>query len=117
MLEKDARGEGLRARLFAGRPASLDPALLGETSFPEGKRGAEIFGKWVADTLAADGWPREEPQERSWYKSAWFWGILLGVGVAAALGAGGGGGGSGGSSGRHRRGEFLNIERDRDFRI
>ena len=99
MLEKDARGEGLRARLFAGRPASVDPALLGETSFPEGKRGAEIFGKWVADTLAADGWPREEPQERPWYKSAWFWGILLGVGVAAALGAGGGGGGSGGSSG------------------
>jgi len=99
MLEKDARGEGLRARLFAGRPANLDPALLGETSFPEGKRGAEIFGKWVADTLAADGWPREEPQERPWYKSAWFWGILLGVGAAAALGAGGGGGGSGGSSG------------------
>ena len=99
MLEKDARGEGLRARLFAGRPASLDPALLGETSFPEGKRGAEIFGKWVAEALAADGWPREEPQERPWYKSAWFWGILLGVGVAAALGAGGGGGGSGGSSG------------------
>ena len=99
MLEKDARGEGLRARLFAGRPASLDPALLGETSFPEGKRGAESFGKWVADTLAADGWPREEPPERSWYKSAWFWGILLAVGVAAALGAGGGGGGSGGSPG------------------
>jgi len=99
MLEKDARGEGLRARLFAGRPASVDPALLGETSFPEGKRGAEIFGKWVAEALAADGWPREEPQERPWYKSAWFWGILLGVGVAAALGAGGGGGGSGGSSG------------------
>jgi len=99
MLEKDARGEGLRARLFAGRPANLDPALLGETSFPGGKSGAEIFGKWVADTLAADGWPREEPQERPWYKSAWFWGILLGVGAAAALGAGGGGGGSGGSSG------------------
>jgi hypothetical protein len=99
MLEKGARGEGLRARLFAGRPASLDPALLGETSFPEGKRGAETFGKWVADTLAAEGWPREEPPERAWYKTPWFWGILLGVGVAAALGAGGGGGGSGGSSG------------------
>jgi len=99
MLEKGARGEGLRARLFAGRPASLDPALLGETSFPDGKRGAEIFGKWVADTLAADGWPREEPPERDWYKTPWVWGILLAVGVAAALGAGGGGGGSGGSSG------------------
>ena len=92
-------GEGLRARLFAGRPASLDPALLAETSFPDGKRGAEVFGKWVADTLAADGWPREETPERAWYKTPWFWGILLAVGVAAALGAGGGGGGTGGSSG------------------
>ena len=99
MLEKGAGGEGLRARLFAGRPASLDPALLAETSFPDGKRGAEVFGKWVADTLAADGWPREETPERAWYKTPWFWGILLAVGVAAALGAGGGGGGSGGSSG------------------
>ena len=99
MLEKEERGEGLRARLYAGRPTSLDPALLGETSFPEGKRGAEIFGKWVADTLAADGWPREGPPERSWYKTPWFWGIVLCVGVAAALGAGGGSGGSGGSGG------------------
>lgn len=99
MLEKEAPGEGLRARLYAGRPASLDPALLGETSFPEGKRGAEISGKWVADTLAADGWPRAERPERPWYYSPWFWGILLSVGVAAALGAGGGGSGSGGSSG------------------
>jgi hypothetical protein len=99
MLEKDARGEGLRARLYSGRPASLDPALLGETSFPEGKRGAEIFGKWVADNLAADGWPRAERPERPWYNSPWFWGILLCVGVAVALGAGGGGGGGGGSGG------------------
>ena len=99
MLEKEAPGEGLRARLYAGRPAGLDPALLGETSFPEGKRGAEISGKWVADTLAADGWPRAERPERPWYYSPWFWGILLSVGVAAALGAGGGGSGSGGSSG------------------
>jgi hypothetical protein len=99
MLEREASGEGLRARLYAGRPASLDPALLGETSFPEGKRGAEISGKWVADTLAADGWPRAERPERPWYNSPWFWGILLSLGVAAALGASGGGGGSGGSSG------------------
>jgi hypothetical protein len=99
MLEKEARGEGLRARLYAGRPASLDPALLGETSIPEGKRGAEISGKWVADTLAADGWPRAERPEKPWYNSPWLWGIVLCVGVAAALGAGGGGGGSGGSSG------------------
>jgi hypothetical protein len=99
MLEKEARGEGLHARLYAGRPAGLDPALLGETTFPEGKGGAEIFGKWVADTLASDGWPREVPPERPWFKSPWLWGILLGVGVAAALGAGGGSGGSGGSSG------------------
>jgi len=99
MLEKEARGEGLRARLYSGRPASLDPALLGETSFPEGKRDAEISGKWVVDTLAADGWPRAERPERSWYNSPWFWGILLTVGVAAVLGAGGGGGGAGGSSG------------------
>jgi len=99
MLEKGARGEGLRARLYAGRPASVDPALLGETSFPEGKRSAEISGKWVADTLAADGWPRAERPERPWYNSPWFWGIFLSLGVAAALGAGGGGGGSGGSSG------------------
>lgn len=100
MLEKGARGEGLRARLYAGRPASLDPVLLGETSFPEGRRGAKISGKWVAETLAADGWPRAERLERPWYKSPWFWGALLTVGgVAAALGAGGGGGSSGGSSG------------------
>jgi hypothetical protein len=99
MLEKEARGEGLHARLYAGRPTGLDPALLGETTFPEGKGGAEIFGKWVADSLASDGWPREVPPERPWFKSPWLWGILLGVGVAAALGAGGGSGSSGGSSG------------------
>jgi hypothetical protein len=100
MLEKEAAGERLRARLYAGRPTSLDPALLGETSFPEGKEGAEISGKWVADTLAADGWPRAERPERPWYHSPWFWGIFLAVVVAAVVGAGGGGGGgSGGSSG------------------
>ncbi len=99
MLEKEARGEGLRARLYVGRPASLDPALLGETSFPEGKRGAEISGKWVADTLAADGWPRADPPEKPWYYSYWFWGFVLSAaGLAAALG-GGGGGSSGASSG------------------
>ena len=94
MLEKGAGGEGLRARLYAGRPASQDPALLGETSFPEGKRGAEISGKWIADALAADGWPRADRPERSWYGSPWFWGILLSVGVAVVVGAGGGGGGA-----------------------
>jgi hypothetical protein len=99
MLEKEARGEGLHARLYAGRTTGLDPALLGETSFPEGKGGEEIFGKWVSDTLAADGWPREDPPERSWYKTPWFWGIILSVGVAVALVAGGGSGGSGGSGG------------------
>jgi len=40
-----------------------------------------------------------ERPERPWYGSPWVWGILLTLGVAAALGAGGGGGGSGGSSG------------------
>jgi hypothetical protein len=98
MLEKGAAGVGLRARLYAGRPASLNPALLGETSFPDGKRGAEISGKWVADTLAADGWPRAEQPEKPWFKSPWLWGILLTLGAAAALGAGGGGGGGGGGS-------------------
>jgi hypothetical protein len=99
MLEKGAAGVGLHARLYAGRPAGLDPALLGETSFPGGKEGAEISGKWVADSLAADGWPRAERPERPWYKSPWFWGVFLAIAVAAAFGAGGGGGGSGGSSG------------------
>jgi hypothetical protein len=99
LLEKEAAGEGLHARLYAGRSANLDPVLLGETSLPEGKRGAEISGKWVADTLAEAGWPRTERPERPWYNSPWFWGILLTVIVAVAVGAGGGGGGSGGSSG------------------
>ena len=99
MLEKEVSAERLRARLYVGRPAGLDPVLLGETSFPEGKEGAEISGKWVADTLAADGWPREERPERPWYKSPWFWGVFLVVGVAVAFGAGGGGGGSAGSPG------------------
>jgi len=101
MLEKDAVGEGLRARLYAGRPASQDPALLGETSFPGGAKGVGISGKWVADTLALDGWPRGEQPGRPWYHSPWFWGVLLTVGVGAVLGAGGGGGsgGDGGSSG------------------
>jgi len=99
MLGKGGADKALRARLYVGRPASLDPALLGETSFPEGKEGAEISGKWVADTLAANGWPRAGRPERRWYKSPWFWGVFLVVGAAAAFGAGGGGGGSGGSSG------------------
>jgi hypothetical protein len=99
MLEKEARGEGLRARLYAGRPSGHDPVLLGEKSFPEGKRGAELSGKWTAETLAADGWPKAETPERPWYTSPWFWGIALTVAIAGVLGAGGGGGGSGGVSG------------------
>ena len=99
MLEKKGSGEGLRVRLYVGRPAGLDPALLGETSIPEGKGGAEISGKWVADTLAANGWPRAETPVRPWYKSPWFWGVSLVLGVAVAFMAGGGGGGGGGSSG------------------
>ena len=99
MLEKKGSGEGLRVRLYVGRPPGLDPALLGETSIPEGKGGAEISGKWVADTLAANGWPRAETPVRPWYKSPWFWGVSLVLGVAVAFMAGGGGSGGGGSSG------------------
>lgn len=99
VLEKEAFGDGIRARLYAGRPASMDPALLGETTFPAGTGAAEISGKWVADALAADGWPRTERQERAWYQSPWFWGACLAVAVTAAFVAGGGGGGTGGSPG------------------
>jgi hypothetical protein len=99
MLEKEAGGEGLRTRLYAGRPSGQDPALLGEKSFPEGKEGAELSGKWTAETLAADGWPRAERPERPWYNSLWFWGIVLTAAFTAVLGSGGGGGGGGGSSG------------------
>jgi hypothetical protein len=99
MLEKGAGGEGLRTLLYAGRPSGQDPALLGERSFPEGKEGAELSGKWTAETLAADGWPRAERPERPWYNSLWFWGIVLTAAFTAVLGSGGGGGGGGGSSG------------------
>jgi len=99
MLEREARGEGLHARLYAGRPSGRDPALLAGKSFPEGETGAGMAGTWAAELLAGDGWPKAERPEKPWYHSPWFWGILLSVGVAAALGAGGGGGGSGGSSG------------------
>ncbi|MHB8782920.1 MAG: PEGA domain-containing protein [Desulfobacteria bacterium] len=97
MLEKETGGDGLRARLYAGRPSGRDPALLGERSFPGGKRGAELSGKWTAETLAADGWPKAETPERPWYTSPWFWGIALTAAIAGVLGAGGGG--SGGASG------------------
>jgi hypothetical protein len=97
MLGKEAGG-GLRARLYIGRPAGLDPVLLGETPFPEEKGGAEISGKWVADTLAANGWPRAEKPESPWYKNPWILGVILVVGAAVAFAAGGGGGGSGGGS-------------------
>jgi hypothetical protein len=99
MLEREGSGEGLRARLYAGRPSGQDPALLGEKSIPEGKRGAEISGKWIADSLAAAGWPKAEPIGRPWYNSAWFWGIVLTAAIAGVLASGGGGGGSSGSSG------------------
>jgi hypothetical protein len=100
-LEKEVRGEGLHARLYAGRPGGQDPVLLGERTFPEGKAGAELSGKWVAEELASDGWPKVERLERPWHKSPWFWGILVSLGLAAGLvaGGGGGGGGSGGASG------------------
>ncbi|MGA8752468.1 PEGA domain-containing protein [Candidatus Deferrimicrobium sp.] len=99
MLEKGAGGEGLRTRLYAGRPSGQDPALLGEKAFPEGKKGAELAGKWTAETLAADGWPRAERPERRWYNSFWFWGIVLTAAFTAVLGSGGGGGGGGSSAG------------------
>ncbi len=98
-LEKEASGERLRARLYAGRPSGQDPALLGEKLFPGKKEGAELAGKWTAETLAADGWPKAERPDRPWYNSAWFWGIVLTAAIAAVLGSGGGGGGSAGSSG------------------
>ena len=99
MVERGADGGGLRARLYAGRPAGRDPALLGETSFPEGEEGGGTAGRWVSDTLAADGWPRTERDAGSWYRSPWFWGIFVAVVVTGAIAAGGGGGGSSGSSG------------------
>ncbi|MFA6146613.1 MAG: PEGA domain-containing protein [bacterium] len=99
MLQKDAGGEDLRARLYAGRPSGRDPVLLGEISIPDGQRGADLSGKWTAETLAADGWPKAELPERSWYTSGWFWGIVLTVAIVGVMGSGGGGGGSGGSSG------------------
>lgn len=98
MIEKDASGEGVRARLYAGRTTGLDPVLLGEKSFPAGKRGAELSGKWTAETLAEDGWPKAESPKRPWYNSTWFWGILVTAAIAGVLGAGGGGGGAGGAS-------------------
>jgi hypothetical protein len=99
MLEKEESGEGLRARLYAGRPSGQDPALLGKKSFPDGKKGGELSGKWTAETLAAHGWPKAERTDRPWYNSAWFWGVVLTAAFAAVLGSGGGGGGAGGSSG------------------
>lgn len=98
-IEREGRGEGLHLRLYAGRPGSRDPILLGERTIPEGKAGAEISGKWVAEALASDGWPKVERRERPWHKSPWFWGILVSLGLAAAvLGAGGGGGGGSGAA-------------------
>jgi len=99
MLEREESGEGLHARLYAGRPAGQDPALLGEGSLPEGEKGAELSWKWAADALASDGWPKAEPPERPWYNTYWFWGIVLTAAFAAVLGASGGGGGSSGASG------------------
>ncbi|HAM33744.1 MAG TPA: hypothetical protein DDX05_03080 [Deltaproteobacteria bacterium] len=99
MLEKDRSGEGLHVRLYAGRPSGRNPALLGEKTFPGGKKSAEMTGKWAADALATDGWPKAERLERPWYHSAWFWAVVLSAGVAAALGAGGGGGSDGASGG------------------
>lgn len=99
MLEKDRSGEGFHVRLYAGRPSGRNPALLGEKTFPGGKKGAESTGKWAADALAADGWPKAERLERPWYNSAWFWAVVLSAGVAAALGVGGGGGAGGASGG------------------
>ena len=99
MFEKDRSGEGLHARLYAGRPSGRNPALLGEKTFPGGRRGAEMTGNWAADALATDGWPKAERLERPWYNSAWFWAVVLSAGVAAALGVGGGGGAGGASGG------------------
>lgn len=93
MLEREAGGGGLHARLYAGRPSGQDPALIGEKTFPGGEGGAELSGKWVASTLAADGWPKAETPERPWYTKPWFWGILLTAVIAGVLGSGGGGGG------------------------
>ncbi|MGZ8461080.1 MAG: PEGA domain-containing protein, partial [Candidatus Deferrimicrobiaceae bacterium] len=99
MLERGPGGDGLRARLYAGRPGSADPALLGERSFPEGKGEAERSGKWTAENLAADGWPKAQTGERPWYRTPWFWGIVLAALIGGVLVSGGGGGGSGGASG------------------
>ncbi|GAB4231336.1 MAG: hypothetical protein OHK0028_06280 [Deltaproteobacteria bacterium] len=100
MLGKDETGGGLLVRLFAGGKGGADPVLLGETSLTAGGNDATRCAEWVAEKLAAGGWPREEPPEKPWYYSYWFWGIVLSAaGLAAALGGGGGGGGSSGSSG------------------
>ncbi len=99
MIEREGAGSGIHARLFAGRPDGRDPVLLGEKSIPEGKEGPEVHGKWIADALAADGWPKTERPARPWYNSPWFWGGVLAATIVGVLGASGGGGGSGGAAG------------------
>ena len=59
-FEREAGGEGLRARLYAGRPSGHDPEILGEKSFPGGKKGAEMSGKWIAETFVNDALSRIE---------------------------------------------------------
>lgn len=99
MLGKSGTGEGFHARLFAGSGGAGVPVLLGETSLACRGDDAKKCAEWAADRLAAGGWPKAQPEEKPWYHSAWFWGIVLSAaGLAVALG-GGGGGGSGGASG------------------
>jgi len=104
---KEPAGEGLRGRLYAGRPANRDPALLGETSFPAGKGGRRSPESGSPMHLPRTGGPDRNRRRDHVYFSPWFWGIVLAVGAAAAFGAGGGGGGSGRFPGRHGRRGFF----------
>jgi len=98
MLEKGAAARGCaRGSTPEGRRVRIRRSW--GYVVPRGKERSESSGKWVADALAADGWPRADRPESSWYGSPWFWGILLSVGVAVVVGAGGGGGGGGSAGG------------------
>ena len=70
---------------------------LGEKALSPGKGAANDTAKWAAERMRSTGWPPapRDGEGGAWYKSLWFWAVVVSVAVGAAVAAGGSGGGGG----------------------
>ena len=86
MLEKEAGGDGLRARLYAGRPAKSGSGTPRGKVVPRGEEGGgavrEVDRRKPCRGRMAEGGDRRRDRG---IVAPWFWGIVLTAGIVAVF--------------------------------